>query len=224
MKSPLLCFLVVSSLAIFIGSAQTAEPAGSGPAATEIEALIDQLGDDSFQARETAMAKLIQVGPPAEPSIQAALDAPDPEVAYRAKKILKEIDRNLIQKRRDAFLAGDIDQLKTNAASWKHMEKLVGNTREARELFAQMQESGVKLLTTVEEDPKRFSQEVVQLYTLDQQMRRFGGGNGLPAGVVAAMVLLGSDEKVSLDATAVSRCTSLLYRHRASFGRHCQWL
>ena len=151
--------------------------------------------------------------------MQDALDAADPEVSYRARKILKEIDRSLIAQRREAFLAGDVGKLKTNASSWKRMEELVGNTRKSRELFLEMQIAGERLLTAAEEDPRRCAQDIAQLYTEDQNARRFGGG-GLPAGAVAAMVLIGSDDRVSLDSSAISRCTSLLYRHRGTLGEN----
>jgi len=203
-------------------SPETAQPASSSAEApsaeaSEIQKLIRKLGADSFHTREEAMAKLIEIGPAAEAAVKAAYSSPDPEVAYRARKIVKEIDRSQLSQRRAAFLEGDIEQLKLNAESWERMAKLVGNTREARELFVQMQVAAEDLLTTAEKDPRRCAQKIAQLDDRDRHARRFGG-EGLAPGVVAAMVFVGSDDDVSLDSSTMRRCTSLLYRHRGTLG------
>ncbi len=179
--------------------------------------LIKQLGADSFHEREAAMAKLIGIGPSVEEEVEAATDAADPEVAYRARKILKEIDRSLITQQREAFLGGDVEKLKANAESWQRMEEMLGNTRESRELFLEMQVAAEDLLTLAENDPRACSGEIAQLYTKDQNARRFGG-QGLPRGVVVAMVFIGADEDITLDAATMSRSTSLLYRHKGALG------
>ena len=188
----------------------------------QVTELIDQLGADSFHEREKAMAELVKIGPPAESAVTEAIESVDPEVAYRARKVIKEIDRSLIAGRRKAFLEGDVEKLKLNAASWKRMEGLLGNSRETRQLFLDMQIAAEDLLTAAEEDPRRCSQEIANLYNEDQQARRFGG-QGLAPGVVAAMVFIGSNEKVPLDASTLSRCTSLLYRHRGTLGENEQF-
>ena len=189
---------------------------------SRIDTLVEQLGADSFHVREQAMSELVKIGPPAEAAVQEAYDSVDPEVAYRARKIIKEIDRSLIAQRRAAFLEGDVEVLKTNAESWKRLEAMLGNSRKTRELFVQMQTAAEDLLTIAEKDPKGCAQEISQLYTQDQQARRFGG-QGLPSGVVAAMVFIGNDDRVTLDASAMSRCTSLLYRHRGTLGENDQF-
>ena len=114
-----------------VGFAQSGNVDEPAPAAE----LIQQLGADSFHEREAAMAKLIAIGPSVEEEVEAATDAADPEVAYRARKILKEIDRSLITQQREAFLGGDVEKLKANAESWQRMEEMLGNTRESGELF-----------------------------------------------------------------------------------------
>lgn len=195
-----------------------ASPSG-GVGLEQVNGLVEQLGDDSFAAREEAMAELIEIGPPAEPAVAAAIESPDPEVGYRARKVIKEIDRALRTQRREAFLAGDVEQLKANAESWRRLEEMVGNTRETRQLFLDMQLAGEDILTAAEEDPKRCAARISTLYQEDQNARRFGG-QGLAAGAIAAMVFAGASKEVSLDAATLSRSTSLLYRHRATLGEN----
>jgi HEAT repeat protein len=57
-----------------------------------IAALIRQLGDDSFQARERASHELVAVGTVATPFLQTALRSSDIEVARRAEECLRLIE------------------------------------------------------------------------------------------------------------------------------------
>jgi hypothetical protein len=194
--------------------AATAPPA-KAPAATaeQIAHWIRQLGDDSFLVREDATRSLIAAGAPAEVSVKAALETHDPEVRYRALKILREIDRGQLAQRRAAFLEGDVEQMRTNAASWVRLEEVVGNTRESRELFLAMQQDAEELLNELEQAPDRCSARISQLYQQDALARR--SGKGLGAGVIYAMIFAAGDERIKLDAAASSRCVSLVTRNRS---------
>src|SRR5262249_13633618 len=67
---------------------------GSAPPATpqpfEIAKLIEDLGSDTFEERETASKKLKAAGRAAEPALTKAAQSKDTEVARRAKKILSD--------------------------------------------------------------------------------------------------------------------------------------
>ena len=59
-----------------------------------IAALIKQLGDDSFEMRETASAQLVLIGAKAEPQLREAVKtAPDAEVKQRAEWCLQQIGK-----------------------------------------------------------------------------------------------------------------------------------
>ncbi len=58
---------------------------------SEIERLISQLGDKDWQTREKAQKELIKIGKPIIPELSKVLKSSNPEVAMRAKLILKEI-------------------------------------------------------------------------------------------------------------------------------------
>jgi hypothetical protein len=62
--------------------------AGDG---SRIKDLINQLGDDSFEARVKATKELIGIGAAAVPLLRAAAESSDPEVKKRAEQCLKEI-------------------------------------------------------------------------------------------------------------------------------------
>jgi len=56
-----------------------------------VDALIKQLGADSFEAREEATRRLQAMGPQIAPQIERAAKVPDAEVASRARQILKRL-------------------------------------------------------------------------------------------------------------------------------------
>lgn len=57
--------------------------------------LVSQLGDEVFQTRELASAKLVSAGIRAKPLLQEALKDPDLEVAFRARECLQHIDEGM---------------------------------------------------------------------------------------------------------------------------------
>jgi HEAT repeat protein len=63
----------------------------STPAAEEIQKLVQQLGDDSFNVRELADDALREIGRPALPALRQALRSPDPEVRRRVRGILESV-------------------------------------------------------------------------------------------------------------------------------------
>jgi WD40 repeat protein len=86
-----LCTLFLLCLAALLPAA--APPAEPSPA--ELARLIRQLGDDDFEAREAATARLKEIGEPALPVLQKALASNDAEVRRRAETIVAAIEDRL---------------------------------------------------------------------------------------------------------------------------------
>jgi HEAT repeat protein len=61
-------------------------------AADKLQALVKQLGDDSFEIREKATANLAAAGPAALAALREATKSRDPEVVDRARRCLRQID------------------------------------------------------------------------------------------------------------------------------------
>jgi hypothetical protein len=57
-----------------------------------IAVLINQLGSDRFQTRETAFKELLDLGLRAKPALQKAVQSPDPQIATSAYSLLNKID------------------------------------------------------------------------------------------------------------------------------------
>jgi hypothetical protein len=60
----------------------------------KIQALIDKLGDESYDVREQASAELVRLGPVAGPLLRQAAKDPDIEVVRRAEKCLQKIEES----------------------------------------------------------------------------------------------------------------------------------
>jgi hypothetical protein len=198
--------------------------AENSPSPDQVQAMIDGLGHDSFTRREQAMEALIAAGNVVEKEVAAAIDHGDPEVRYRAAKVLREIEKSQVAERRQRFIDGDTAAMKQNAASWKRLAEILGNTREARELFVQMQSEGATLLDELETDPARCAGEIAALYQKDIFGRPFGGiggiggaADGVKPGLVLAMIYAAGCDEVKLDAASTSRAVSLLHRFQAKF-------
>ena len=61
----------------------------------ELVKLIRLLSSDSFAERERATSRIIEMGPAAGREIEELLEAPDPEVRFRARKIRAELSKTL---------------------------------------------------------------------------------------------------------------------------------
>ncbi len=111
-------FLLVAAgaLAAALPAQDPTPPAPSAPPATSetpkaagIETWIAKLGSDSYRARLDAERALREAGEAAVPALQrAAASADDPEVQWRARRVLRQIERNgasdLVQRDRKAAM------------------------------------------------------------------------------------------------------------------------
>src|SRR3954453_11493133 len=66
-----------------------------GPSAAEVARLIEQLGDDDFDTREIATARLKLAGEPALDALHKALKSDDLEVRRRARRIVAAVEGRL---------------------------------------------------------------------------------------------------------------------------------
>lgn len=71
--------------------ASAAPPAAPAADGRTVDKLIVDLGDKSWDVREAAQKRLIEIGESAQPALQAATKSDDPEVRTRAEAALKAI-------------------------------------------------------------------------------------------------------------------------------------
>ena len=90
------CWLTSGSL-----TAVFADDTLSKESAAEIQALLQQLGDDSYALREAASDKILKFGLPALQLVEASAKNPDREIRYRCERVLAVLrDLDLQQRSR----------------------------------------------------------------------------------------------------------------------------
>jgi hypothetical protein len=78
-------------LFVALGASLVGQAAEASVTPAQIEAAVKQLGDEDFQTRERATELLIKAGEAAKAAAESAAKSNDPEVALRAKIILKRL-------------------------------------------------------------------------------------------------------------------------------------
>lgn len=126
----------------------------SPPPAEEVERLVEQLGHPKFAERERAARELIATGLPAFAPLRSAANHPDPEIRFRAAKVLAEVRQRDFHRRVQVFAAGQEGTEEYELPGWAEFRRLAGDSRDARELFVKMQSEESRLMQAYEEGPK----------------------------------------------------------------------
>ncbi|HUT10720.1 MAG TPA: PQQ-binding-like beta-propeller repeat protein [Thermoguttaceae bacterium] len=126
--------------------AQTPPAAPNEPAASQIEALVERLGDDSYEARQRASQDLAALGLKARDALHAGLKHADAEVRRRCRWILQDVLETDFQNRLKAFLADKEGKRQHDLPGWERYRQTIGEDQSARELFAQMLKEEAPLL------------------------------------------------------------------------------
>lgn len=88
-RSNLVAVCIAFLFAVFVLPCRGGE-AATNSAVAEIEGLVRDLGDKSFEVRRRAELELRKIGYPAVPALEKAAGSEDPEVASSAKSILED--------------------------------------------------------------------------------------------------------------------------------------
>jgi hypothetical protein len=187
--------------------------AASGPAGAElrndsISSQVALLGDSSYAVRERATRNLIEAGIAARPLLERLRSSPDPEIRMRAAKVLRIVVETDFRVRLRAF-AADVDgRQAVSLPGWDRFRVEVGETREARTLFVNMQRSEATLLEALASgDPSTsalFAERCQDLQvSLLTQENPFGvvqtDGEDTNAGSIATLLFVGASPEVKIE-------------------------
>lgn len=120
---PLVSYLRICGLVIVIAACATAAVGANAdePLSQEtqnrIEELVQQLGNDSYRARERAADELLKIGMPTKPALFAGMKSKDLEVAIRCRRLWSEVR---------------ID------AGWQQVREIIGDSLASRDLYDRM--------------------------------------------------------------------------------------
>lgn len=172
-------------------------------ASQNAEQLVGQLGNPNFQIRASAEKQLLNLGYGSYEAITSGAASDDPEVRYRAQRLLK-----ILQK---AAFADQHFQLRKNpwlvpdelAPGWMAFHQLLGDGPDSRELYLQVLNSETDLMLSLTH-PRwqvQFEKRCADLNTFAHQRRQLD----LQPGSIAALLFLAChpDNRPSTSASAV---------------------
>ena len=182
------------------------------PAPTKAQReLVQLLGDPSFSMREQAADKLRSQGVAGRAALIEALQNPDYEIRWRARRVLNCVEEDEFEARLAAFIADVDGKQQYSLPGWKRFRDLVGDGRDARKMFVQMTRAEASLLSAYEtkspELPEYFAARASWLQS------NCTSGNSDPRLVpqtVATLLLIGSDETVKDHSQGLSPLYQLL--------------
>lgn len=172
--------------------------------AEHVSALVDQLGDAKFAEREAAARELIAIGLPAYAKLKDAVKSTDPEVRFRAERILAEVRQRDFHRRLQAFGANVESGEEYDLPGWPDFRELLGDSEQTRSLFIQMQSEEPKLMQALDQGPRAVG-ELLNARAL-QMLQPFGNAGmnqPLELGSAAAILYLAGRNDVPIsDLTA----------------------
>lgn len=112
------------------------------PTPQAIAQLIAQLGQDSWAERQEASRRLAQLGEAARAALEAAAQGPDPEVAWRARQLLRRLEA-----------AEPSDEPKTGGGRPKLMVELLEKAQRAKTQPAQPSDLDALVRSLSRDDP-----------------------------------------------------------------------
>jgi hypothetical protein len=191
-------------------TAQDASVTGSDEGKAHQE-LVEKLGHPSFEVREFAAQRLQEIGLPARPALMNALKSADLETRMGAHRVLVHIMQEDFDAQLQAFVEGkDGDGL--HLPGWELFSRLVGDTAEARRLYAEMIRHEPELLEKLDdlsgqaEPLRRLYEQRVQLLS---NASRVGRSHHLTIPCVATLLLVSQQPEVK-STSAESRLYAFL--------------
>jgi hypothetical protein len=191
------CLLAVLSLvATSFAASDDDLPIPDAKTAAEINALIKDLGDESYATREVATEKLLTYGLPALKIVEEGAKDPDREIRYRCERVrvmLREID---LQRRLEAFAADIKGEKDHGLPAWDRFAEQHGSTVEARQWFVEIFRAEPDLLKALQIDSKQaadvMNTRVFQMIQMQQAQQPIGASN------IVALLFAAGDKEISL--------------------------
>jgi hypothetical protein len=191
----LVSFLRTAALVIFIVTCANVAVTAWAEEAIEkrIEELIQQLGNDSYYARQRAAEALIKIGLQTKPALFDAMRSKDLEIASRCRALWSEVRIE---------------------AGWQQVRKIIGDSAASRELYDQMFLAAPNVWYALAENPKDadilFEERRQQLQELlkEKQAERW-------AGSLANLLYFGVRVKKELPQKELPRVDDLLSAGRS---------
>jgi len=195
-------WLGACGLSAAVGQAPKDGGEGPAPAAgSEESALVEKLGDPSYEIRRRAAEMLRDLGLKARDALAAGLEHADPEVRRRCRWILEDVFEADFQRRLQAFVADKQGKGDHDLPGWERYRRTIGDDAAARDLYVQMLKRESGLLVSASSGPAAAVESVdLRLRQVYQMMTRRNSRQRKPPEMetVAALLFIVGDEGLKL--------------------------
>jgi hypothetical protein len=210
-------FLLTSLVLLGLAGVLPARGGTLSPAEEQrARALVRQLGDNSFEAREEASRQLLRMGLAVKDVLEEGSRDPDLEVRRRCLNLLPAVREADRKARLEEFIADRQGTKNHDLPGWQQYRRLAGEDAPARELFVAIQKSEAGLfLEDVEKNPRGAGDQLVgRCQELQQRFYGLQGGivRQLTLEDLAPLYLVACDPRVQPSPPATSLLSSFLYQ------------
>jgi hypothetical protein len=194
----ILCTVIVTSALVGAPSAPQVTPA-SRP-----EELVRLLGDKSFRIREGAATELVRRGSASVAALAAGTKDPDPEVSERSRQLLPQAEAAERNEKIAKLLRDPKAPPPKGLAGLPRFLAATGDSKEARELYAEMMAVHARTVELAETDPKAaaelflmFGNEAYQKWQAGARVGRYSYDNMFGSKAdIAYFLFLSADDRV----------------------------
>jgi hypothetical protein len=190
---------------------------------TEAAALVQKLGDKSFEVRRNAHKELQDMGRGVEKILRDNLNNSDLEISSRCERLLILATRSETEIALDAFLQNKDDKLLMKLPSWSRFSEMTGKETASRLLFVEMYSSETQLLDALEKDPKSLSGPNGKFTARCQQLQQilwtpWGTQGNISVSQVVGLLFVASDPRMTFDINTFYLMTNFLYQQNIQQG------
>lgn len=144
-----------------------------------IAELVEKLGSNRFEERESSSRELQKIGEPALPALRIATQSKDREVRVRAEQLVRALEEKIRKSVTLRFLRETDPKLDFGMTGWRFASEYLGTGRKAKELFMEIYQANPKTIGLLETSREAGIVEVTNL-----------------AGRMSANIMAGSDPTI----------------------------
>lgn len=206
-------------LALFVIAGSPTPATATPTPKSGLAELVNKLGDKSYRARETAARQLLLQGSAAVAALKEGTKHEDPEVRERCQHLLVAGPALERRQKLEALVADPKSPPSKELPGLERFLKITGDSKEARELYAEMAHIHMHVLEAANNNPKEagkfysdFCMEAyARFYGTGQMTRRYSYDNlFMSRGEITFFIFLSSDTRVKPDPQAPNYSSVLL--------------
>lgn len=172
--------MISSLLTMIIFGLGLDSPTSFSPTDPKIKAFVDQLASINFREREKAALSLEKIGLAAIPAIKMRSNSEDLELRERCKKLIPNIQQHHRDRKISELVSAGVSKIPNGLPCIDNFLTLIGDSKEARLLYAEMAKDHWHLLESIDFSPaetrERFAKFIDKLNdqrkaTQDEAMR-----------------------------------------------------